>query len=72
MFAVDGTDSSNQVNEIRSGLVKKYIKDRANAPVNVTKSELEQHSEEPQFPFEAKDGLSLDILHCGNTVGQRF
>lgn len=38
----DVIEISSQVTEIRSGLVKKYIIDRANDPVNVKKSELEQ------------------------------
>lgn len=41
-IVVDATDSSNQVTEIRCGLVKKYVKDHLNAQLNATKLELEQ------------------------------
>lgn len=73
MFRANATDSSNQVSEIRSSFVKKYIKDRANAPVNITKSELEQYLEEPQFPF-LKQKMSYLLIFSigGNIISQSF
>lgn len=73
MFRANATDSSNQVSEIRSSFVKKYIKDRANAPVNITKSELEQYLEELQFPF-LKQKMSYLLIFSigGNIISQSF
>lgn len=50
------------VSKVRPSLVTKYIKDRANASVNVKTSELEQYPEEPQFPFEMKNELLFDLF----------
>lgn len=73
MFRANATDSSNQVSEIRSSFVKKYIKDRANVPVNITKSELEQYLEELQFPF-LKQKMSYLLIFSigGNIISQSF
>lgn len=70
MFVADAIDGSNQVSEIRFDLVKIYIKDRANAPINVTKSELEQYLEESQFPLNQKMSYLLIFCTGGNTMGQ--